>query len=115
MPKPIRLLIYLAIIGFSGYMLAPALSINTGKIGEPIRELLSSLNILASTGIIFGLALLITYLIRSGFGLVILGSIALVDMIVLAILHPYFMPLLIPMFAVWMVCAVARRKQEEAH
>lgn len=115
MTKPIRLMIYLAIIGFTIFMLAPALSLNTAKIGGPIRDLFSSLNMLAVAAIIFSIALIITYLITSGWGLILLGVVALLGLIVLAIIHPYIMPLLIPMFALWIACAMARRREAASH
>lgn len=111
MKKPARFLIYIGMLGFAWFVLSPALSINTHQIGAPLRELLSGWNSLAIAAGTFALALVITYLITSGWGLFMLGAGALAGLVVVSILHPYLFPLLVPLFGLWLMCALARRKE----
>lgn len=111
MKKPVRLLIYAAIIGFAWMMLSPALSINTAQIGAPIKALISDWNTLTIATVTFAIALFITFLITSGWGLIVLGAVALFGLVVVSVIHPFLFPLLIPVFALWIFCAAARRKE----
>ena len=109
--KPVRFTIYVALLAFAWFMLSPALSINTAQIGAPIKTLLGSMNTLAMAPAVFGIALVITFMITSGWGLILLGALALVGLIVVSVLHPYLFPLLIPLFTLWLLCAAARRRE----
>ncbi len=111
MKKPARFLIYMGILGLTWYILAPALSINTYKIGAPIKALLSDVNTFGLIGIAVIFALLITYLITSGWGLLFLGGLAFCGLVIMGVLHPYLFPLLIPLTALWVACALARRRE----
>lgn len=111
MKKPVRFLIYAGILGFAWFVLSPALSINSQQIGAPLRDLLSGWSTLAIASGVFALALIITYLITSGWGLVLLGTGALAGLVVVSILHPFLFPLLVPLFGLWLMCALARRKE----
>lgn len=113
MKKPVRLLIYAGIIAFAWFILSPALTINTAKIGAPLRELFSQINGYALAAVVAALAFFITYIITSGWGLFVLGAIALCALLVVSIMHPYLFPLLTPLFAVWIFCAMARRGPKE--
>lgn len=113
MKKPVRFMIYAGIIAFAWFVLSPALTINTAKIGAPLRELFSQINGYALAAVVAALALVITYLITSGWGLFLLGAIALCALLVVSILHPYLFPLLTPLFALWIFCAMARRGPKE--
>lgn len=114
MKKPIRFTIYVALLVFAWFMLSPALTINTAQIGAPIKAMLGGMNTLAMATVVFGVALLITYMITSGWGLILLGAMALVGLIVVSVLHPYLFPLLIPLFTLWLLCAAARRRESTA-
>lgn len=109
--KPVRFTIYVALLAFAWFMLSPALTINTAQIGAPIKALLGSMNTLAMATAVFGIALVITFMITSGWGLILLGALALVGLIVVSVLHPYLFPLLIPLFTLWLLCAAARRRE----
>lgn len=114
MKKPVRFTIYVALLAFAWFMLSPALTINTAQIGAPIKTMLGGMNTLAMATVVFGVALLITYMITSGWGLILLGALALVGLIVVSVLHPYLFPLLIPLFTLWLLCAAARRRESAA-
>lgn len=114
MQKPIRFMIYVAILALAWFVLLPALSINTAQLGASFKSLFSGMNTLVVATAIFGAALFITYMITSGWGLILLGALALVGLIVVSILHPYLFPLLIPLFTLWVMCAAARRKESTA-
>ncbi len=111
MKKPVRFLIYMGILGLTWYIVSPALSVNFGKVGAPVRELTNGWSTLAIGGATLALALLITYLVTSGWGLIFLSGLAFCGLVVLGVLHPYLFPLLIPLTALWVACAMARRKE----
>lgn len=114
MKKPVRMVIYIAFIVLAWFILAPALSINTAKIGGPIKELMSGWNTMAIVTLAFAAGLAITYMLTSGWGLILLGGIALMGLVAVSILHPYLFPALTPLFALWVFCAMARRKSSSA-
>lgn len=114
MKKPVRFTIYVALLAFVWFMLSPALTINTAQIGAPIKAVLGGMNTLAMATAVFGTALLITFMISSGWGLILLGALALVGLVVVSVLHPYLFPLLIPLFTLWLLCAAARRRENSA-
>lgn len=111
MNKFVRFSIYVSIVALCGYILAPALSIDVGKIGGPLQGLIRGWSNFALAGATVALAMAITYLITSGWGLLILGALAFCGLCVLAIVHPYLFPLIIPLSALWVACALARRKE----
>lgn len=114
MKKPVRMAIYIAFIALAWFILAPALSINPAQIGGPIKELLSGWNTMAIVTLAFAIGLAVTYLITSGWGLVLLGGVALLGLVAVSVLHPYLFPALTPLFALWVFCALARRKAGSA-
>lgn len=115
MKKPVRFVIYIALLAFAWFVLFSGYSFNTTRIGALLSNLLDDMNTLTLAAVVFVIALFITYLVTSGWGLILLGAMALVGLVVVSILHPYLFPLLIPMFALWMFCAAARRKESAAH
>lgn len=114
MQKSIRFMIYVAILALAWFVLSPALTINPTQLGAPFKSLFGGMNTLVVAMVIFGLALFITYMITSGWGLILLGALALVGLIVVSVLHPYLFPLLILLFTLWVMCAAARRRESTA-
>lgn len=114
MKKPVRMAIYVAFIVLAWFILAPALSINTAEIGGPIKDFMSGWNTMAIVTLAFAVGLAITYLLTSGWGLILLGGVALLGLVAVSILHPYLFPALTPLFALWVFCAMARRKSTSA-
>ena len=111
MKKPVRLLVYVSILALAWYLLSPAVTLNSHHIGSPVKTLLSQLNGAGLAALTIGLALVVTYLITSGWGLLILGGLAFCALVALGIYRPYLFPLLVPLAAIWTACAVARRKE----
>lgn len=114
MKKPVRFAIYVVLLAFAWFVLFSGYSFNTTRIGSMIISLLNGMNTLTLAAVVFAIALVITYLVTSGWGLILLGILSLMGLVVVSILHPYLFPLLIPMFAIWLVCANARRKEHAA-
>jgi hypothetical protein len=112
--RPIRFAIYVALLVFAWFILVPALSIDTARIISFAKATLGQMNSLALAGLVFAAALVITYMITSGVGLILLGAMSLMGLVVVGILHPYLLPLLVPLFALWMFCAAARRKESDS-
>ena len=61
-----------------------------------------------ATVILFCVAILLAF-VFAGVGLVIVGSLALVVVILAAVSLPFLLPLIIPLFIVWAFCAILRR------
>jgi hypothetical protein len=112
--KSVRFAIYVGLLAFAWFILFSGYSFNTTRIGALITTTVNGMNTLSLSAVAFAIALVITYLVTSGWGLILLGALALVGLAVVAILHPYLFPLLIPMFALWLFCAAARRKESSA-
>ncbi len=112
--RPIRVLVYLSILAVSGYLLSPALSINPNAIGNPVKGFMNGWNSWELASMMIAVALLMTYGITSRLGLLVLGTAAFFALMTTAILYPYLFPLLIPMGALWISCAFARRKAPPA-
>jgi hypothetical protein len=58
--------------------------------------------------VVFCVAILLTF-VFVGVGLIILGVFLLVGLVVAAILFPFFLPLLIPLFIIWVIVAISRK------
>jgi hypothetical protein len=60
--------------------------------------------------VLFCVAILLAF-VFVGVGLLILGIFVLVGLILAAVAFPFMLPLLIPLFIVWIFCGIARRKK----
>jgi hypothetical protein len=58
--------------------------------------------------ILFCVAILLAF-VFAGVGLIVLGVFVLVGLILAAIALPFLLPLLIPLFLVWLFCSIVRR------
>jgi hypothetical protein len=57
-----------------------------------------------TTVILFCVALLLAF-VFAGVGLIVVGCFALVGLILAAVALPFLLPLLIPLFIVWLFCS----------
>jgi len=73
----------------------------TGPLGAALSAILTAV-------ILFCVAILLAF-VFAGVGLIVLGSLVLVGFILAVIALPFLLPILIPLFIVWLVCILAGR------
>ena len=100
----------LALICIWGVMSSSNVSImlNGQVLSGPFALLAGIWGFVVATVVLFCVAILLT-LILGGVGLVILGVLSLTGLILVGVAFPFLLPLLIPLFIVWAICATARR------
>lgn len=62
--------------------------------------------------ILFGVGILLA-LVFTGVGLIVLGSLVLVGLILAVIAFPFLLPLLIPLFIIWIVYLLQRKSRSK--
>lgn len=85
-----------------------SITVNGRQISGPFGALIGVWSFLLTLVILFCVAILLTFVL-AGVGLIILGCLALVGLILAAIVFPFLLPLLIPLFIVWVFCSLACR------
>jgi len=84
------------------------LTVNGQQFHGPFETMIGGWGLIIATVAIFCAAILMAFVL-AGAGLIILGVLALVGFLLLAVIFPFLLPVLIPLFIVWAVCAGARR------
>ena len=87
-------------------------TINGEEIEGPLKIVASSWALVITTVVFFCVAILLTF-VFTGVALIILGTVALVGLIFVAIAFPFLLPLLIPLFIVWVFCAGVRKGKKQ--
>jgi len=88
-----------------------SITINGREITGPFSTLIGVWSFILTLVILFCVAILLAF-VFAGVGLIILGCLAFVGLILAAIASPFLLPLLIPLFIVWVFCSIARRVRE---
>ena len=87
-----------------------SVSINGREITGPLGTAVGLWGIILTAVILFCVAILLAF-VFAGVGLVILGCLALVGIILVAVALPFLLPLIIPLFIIWVFCAIFRRSK----
>jgi len=85
-----------------------SITINGREITGPFAPLIGAWSFILTLVILFCIAILLAFVL-AGVGLIILGIIALVGLILAVIAFPFLLPLLIPLFIVWVFCSIVCR------
>ncbi len=85
-----------------------SITINGREITGPFGPLIGAWSFILTLVILFCVAILLAF-VFVGVGLILLGSFALAGLILAAIAFPFLLPLLIPLFIVWVFCSIACR------
>jgi len=88
-----------------------SITINGREITGPFSAIISVWGLVLTLVILFCAAILLAF-VFAGVGLIILGCLAFVGLILAAIASPFLLPLLIPLFIVWVFCSIAHRIKE---
>lgn len=83
-------------------------TINGHEITGPLDAVIGLWELVLTTVVLFCVAILLAF-VFAGVGLVILGSLSFVAVILTAVALPFMLPLIIPLFIVWIFCAISRR------
>ena len=87
---------------------AVSITINGREITGPFGALVGIWSFILTLVILFCVAILLAF-VFAGIGLIVLGSLALVGLILAAVAFPFLLPLLIPLFIVWLFCSIVCR------
>jgi len=87
---------------------AVSITINGREITSPLDAIIGVWGLILAVIILFCVAILLAFVL-AGVGLIVLGCLALVALIVAVIAFPFLLPILIPLFIVWLFCSIARR------
>ena len=79
--------------------------INGKQIISPLAPAIGIWKFILASVILFSVAILLAF-IFAGVGIIVLGVLALVAIILTAVALPFLLPLFIPLFIVWLFCAL---------
>ncbi|MHC4573435.1 MAG: hypothetical protein ACYS76_04790 [Planctomycetota bacterium] len=85
-----------------------SVTINGREVSGPLGTIVGVWGLLMAAVILFCVAILLAF-VFAGVGLIVLGVFVLVGLILAAIALPFLLPLLIPLFLVWLFCSIVRR------
>ncbi len=113
MVKKTALILALLMVGFLIWMLVGPMhgvrvTIDGHTITGPIEGLVGVWGVMVAGVILFCVAMLLAF-VFVGVGLVVVGTLALVAVILAAVALPFMLPLLIPLFIVWLFCCIVRK------
>lgn len=92
---------------FLGASDAVSITINGREISSPFDAIVGVWGLILAVIILFCVAILLAFVL-AGVGLIVLGCLAFVALILAAIAFPFLLPILIPLFIVWLFCSIAR-------
>jgi hypothetical protein len=84
------------------------ITINGREITGPFGALIGVWGLVLTFVILFCVAILLAFVL-AGVGLVILGVLALVGLVLIGVTLPFLLPLLIPLFIIWVFCSIVCR------
>lgn len=85
-----------------------SIQINGQEVHGPLKTVVGMWGLIITTVVLFCVAILLAF-VFAGVGLVMLGALAIVGLILAGTAFPFLLPLLIPLFVVWVFCAGMRR------
>lgn len=113
MVKKTALILALLMVGFLIWMLVGPMhgvrvTIDGHELSGPIEGLVGVWGVMLAGVVLFCVAMLLAF-VFVGVGLVVVGTLALVGLILAAVALPFMLPLLIPLFIVWLFCCIVRK------
>ena len=113
MVKKAALILALLMVAFLIWMLVGpmhgmSVTINGHTITGPIGGLVGVWGVMVAGVVLFCVAMLLVF-VFVGVGLVVVGTLALVGLILAAVALPFLLPLLVPLFIVWLFCCIVRK------
>ncbi len=106
--KLVSILIILMIILLAWVLFSStdvSIIINGEPITGPLAPAIGLWKFMLAIVILFSVAILLAFVL-AGASLIILGVLALVALILVAVALPFLLPLLVPLFIIWALCAL---------
>jgi hypothetical protein len=106
----------LALICAWGVMTSSDVSITFDgqELDGPLAVLVGGWGFVVSAVVLFCVAILLVFIL-AGVGLVVLGVLAVTGLVLVGVAFPFLLPVMLPLFIVWAVCAGTRRKARGNH
>ncbi len=116
MVKKVALILALVLVGYLiwvlvGPMHGMKVTIDGHELTGPIGGLVGVWGVMVAGVVLFCVAVLLAF-VFVGVGLVVVGVLALVGVILAAVTLPFLLPLLIPLFIVWLFCCLVRKSKK---
>lgn len=110
MVKKVAIILAILMTAFLGWALLGTSEVSVTINGHEIKGLLGAAvgiwGVILAAIIIFCIAMLLVF-VFAGIGLIVLGCFALAGIIFIAIVLPFLLPLVIPLFIVWVFCSLS--------
>jgi len=110
--KKLAIILAVVMLGILAWTLwqgsAISVTMDGRELEGPLEALVGLWGIILAAVILFCVAILLAF-VFAGVGLIVIGSLALVGIVLAAVALPFLLPLLIPLFIVWAFCAGIRR------
>ena len=112
MTRKLAIVLAVLLIGFLGWVLLGAsdsvsLVINGSQIDSPFGAVTGTWGVISAVVILFCAAILLVF-IFFGLALIVLGGLVLAGSILAAMTFPFLIPILVPLFVVWLFCCLVR-------
>jgi len=112
MARKLAIVLAVLTIGFLGWVLLGAsdsvsIAINGNQIDSPFGSVTGTWGVISSVVILFCAAILLVF-VFFGPALIVLGGLVLAGSILSAMTFPFLLPILIPLFVVWLFCCLIK-------
>ena len=112
MARNVAIVLVIALIALLGWVMFSTSNITIvvdgQQLGGPMELAAKGWGLLVAVVGLFCAAILLIF-VFAGIGLMLLGAMVLVGLVLLAVAFPFLLPLLIPLFVVWLFVAAVRR------
>ena len=112
MARNVAIALVIALIALLAWVMFRAsditIVVNGQRLSGPLELAAKGWGLLVAVVVLFCAAILLIF-VFAGIGLILLGALALAGLVVLGVAFPFLLPLLIPLFVVWLFVAAMRR------
>ena len=112
MMKSIAIVLVILVLALLGAVLLQssdiAIVVNGQKLAGPVKLAAEGWGVLVAIVALFCVAILLAF-VFAGVGLIVLGALVLVGLLAAWFTFPFLLPLLVPLFIVWIFVAAVRR------
>ncbi|MEK7994995.1 MAG: hypothetical protein AAB403_14410 [Planctomycetota bacterium] len=112
MIRKLAILLAVVMVGFLAWHVvgpgdAVSIQINGRELTGPFDAIVGAWGLIVAAVTLFCVAILLAF-VFAGVALLLLGVLALVGLILAAVAFPFLLPILIPLFLLWMFCLLVR-------
>jgi hypothetical protein len=114
MAKQIAIALVIALIALLAWVMFRAsditIVVNGQQLSGPLELAAKGWGLLVAVVVLFCAAILLIFVV-AGIGLILLGALVLAGLVAVAAAFPFLLPLLIPLFLVWLFIAAVRGRK----